>query len=262
MLGTGSAFPAHAYHSCFLLRIGEERLLVDAGGGMEILRRIEQSGTHLSELQHMFVSHVHTDHIFGAVWIIRRLTQFRLEGKYQGRFTVYGNAEVISAIRQICELTLLPAYRECMASFVDFITVTDGQTLNIGEINLKFIDVHSRGCTQFGFLATLPDHTTLAFLGDESLTERNYRAVSDVDYLISGAYCCYADREIFKPYEKHHHTVRDVAGLAQTAGAKNLILVHCEDHDPDRRQQRYQAEAAELFGGSVRVPLDMEKISL
>lgn len=263
MLGTGSAFPQHFYHSCFLLRSLHDTILVDGGGGMEVLRRIEEAGTPLRHLHHMFVSHVHTDHIFGAVWVIRRLIQFSLEGTYDGVFTVYANSEVTNAIMTICKLTLLPQYFERMQQMTKIVTVNDGQTLTIGpNMNLRFIDSKSNGCLQYGFIATLHGGTRVAFLGDESLTDRNRESVSGVDHLICGAYCSYADRDIFHPYEKHHHTVRDVAAMAAIAKVKNLILCHCEDRAPALRQEHYRAEASEMFNGTVKVPVDMEKICL
>ena len=118
MLGTGSAFPNNFYHSCFLLKSGPDTILVDGGGGMEILRRIESAGQSLRGLHHIFVSHVHTDHIFGAVWVIRRLIQFSLEDTYSGPLEVYCNSEVTAALLTICRLTLLPAYFERMQQIV------------------------------------------------------------------------------------------------------------------------------------------------
>lgn len=262
MLGTGSAFPTQSYHSCFLLQSGKDTLLADGGGGMEILHRLDQAGMSPASLHHMFVSHVHTDHIFGAVWVIRRVLQLSLENSYEGTFQVLGNAEVTAAIQTICRLTLLPAYTERMQSVISLTTVSPGDTARIGSISLQFIDACSRGCTQTGFVATLPDGVTFGFLGDESLTGRNLQQVSGIDYLVCGAYCSYADRDIFHPYEKHHHTVRDVAREAAEAGVGCLILCHCEDRDPESRPLLYATEASEFFRGPVMTPADMEVIEL
>ncbi|MDE7387638.1 MAG: MBL fold metallo-hydrolase [Muribaculaceae bacterium] len=260
MLGTGSAFPRNFYHSCFLLSDGSDSLLVDGGGGMEVLRRLDRVGMDLCDLHDMFVTHVHTDHIFGAVWVIRRLVQFSLESRYDGPLRVWANAQVTEALRIICRLTLLPAYHERMEQVVEFRTVVPDDEFSVGGMRLRVIDSCSRGCEQSGFIATMPDGQTLAFLGDESLTERNLDTVSGVGHLICGAYCSYADREIFRPYEKHHHTVADVAHRAAMAGVGHLILCHCEDHSPDDRAERYAAEAAEEYAGKVTTPVDGEII--
>lgn len=262
MLGTGSAFPSQSYHTCFLLRCGDSALLADGGGGMEILQRLSRAKMPLEQLRHIFVSHVHTDHIFGVVWVIRRIVQMSLEDRYQGTLTVYGNAQVTDAMRTICRLTLLPAYFERMERIVELHTVAPGDEVAVGPMSIRFVDACSRGCDQTGFVATLPGGMTLGFLGDESLTERNRLAVAGVDYLLCGAYCSFADREIFRPYEKHHHTVRDVAAEAAAAGVGTLVLCHCEDRHPEGRASRYAAEAAEFFDRPVLTPLDFDEIRI
>ena len=37
--------------------------------------------------------------------------------------------------------------------------------------------------------------------------------------------------ERFRPYEKHHSTVRDACVLAEKLSAKHLVLWHTEDKD-------------------------------
>lgn len=271
MLGTGSAFPTRSYHSCFLLSDGTATLLTDGGGGMELLDRIKQAGSEITAIDALFVTHVHTDHIFGIVWLIRRLTQFALEESRAGilpaatprqKLPVYGNAEVIHALREICRLTFLPAYFNKMNEIIDFRTVEAGSEFSVGQMQFRVIDCCSRGCDQSGFIATMPDGVTLACLGDESLTDRNGPTVEAVDWLLCGAYCSFADREIFRPYEKHHHTVADVARMASRFNVGNLIICHCEDRDLANRAARYAAEAAEFFSGQVITPLDLQEILL
>lgn len=41
MLGTGHGFTFDLYNTCFILENGNKNLLVDTGGGAEIIRRIE-----------------------------------------------------------------------------------------------------------------------------------------------------------------------------------------------------------------------------
>lgn len=262
MLGTGSAFPSRSYNECFVVETGEGRLLVDGGGGNSIIRILDDNGIDIAELDNMFVTHTHTDHIFGAVWIIRRIVQLSLENKYDSRFKVFGNADVVHALREICRLTFLDSYFIKMNETVVFETVKADEVRSIASAEVKFIDCCSENVAQTGFVMKLMSGTTLACLGDEALTERNATLVSGADYLICGAFCRYADRDIFRPYEKHHLTVRDVAETASRAGIGNLILVHCEDRMPGSRQELYADEAGEFFHGKVIVPEDGSVIPL
>ena len=79
---------------------------------------------------------------------------------------------------------------------------------------------------------------------------------------MSEAFCLYADRDRFNPYEKHHSTALDAAQLAERLGVKNLILYHTEDKTLSTRRERYTAEASSVFSGRVFVPDDLERIEI
>ena len=76
------------------------------------------------------------------------------------------------------------------------------------------------------------------------------------------AFCLYSERETFRPYEKHHSTVRDACELAQRLGVKNLLLYHTEDSDLLHRKERYTDEGRKYFAGNIFVPDDLETIML
>ena len=81
-------------------------------------------------------------------------------------------------------------------------------------------------------------------------------------WLLSEAFCLYDDRDRFRPYEKHHSTVRDAAILGAELGAAHLVLWHTEDATFDTRKQAYTAEAARSFSGQIHVPWDLERLEL
>ena len=106
MLGTGNAMVTRCYNTCFVLSSGEEYFLVDAGGGNGIFKQLEQAGVPFTGIREMFVTHAHTDHILGAIWVIRKIATLMSNDKYRGNFIVYGHNEVIDALRTFCRLTL------------------------------------------------------------------------------------------------------------------------------------------------------------
>lgn len=71
MLGTGNATVTQCYNTCFLLETSTTRLLVDAGGGNGVLRQLQRAGVAIRDLHHLFVTHAHTDHVLGVIWVIR-----------------------------------------------------------------------------------------------------------------------------------------------------------------------------------------------
>ena len=79
---------------------------------------------------------------------------------------------------------------------------------------------------------------------------------------MSEAFCLYAQRDVFKPYEKHHSTAIDAGRDAAALRAKNLILYHTEDRSLATRATTYVAEAAQHFCGNIIVPDDLQVINL
>lgn len=262
ILGTGSAFPQHSYNTCFIVRTPGLTWMVDAGGGNGVLRQLAAVEVSVADIRHLFITHSHTDHILGAVWVIRGVINLAREGKYDGRFSIYGNADVIDALTTICRLTLLKSHFDLFVGMTDFHTVADSDEMRVGDTSIRFFDCGSENVSQTGFRMSLPSGHTLVCLGDEALTERNMPEAAGADWLLCGAFCRYADREIFKPYEKHHFTVRDVAEKAEIAGIGNLLLYHCEDCNLDRRSELYTEEARGLYSGNVHVPVDGERIRI
>ena len=49
---------------------------MDAGGGNGIFKQLEQAGVPFTGIREMFVTHAHTDHILGAIWVIRKIATF------------------------------------------------------------------------------------------------------------------------------------------------------------------------------------------
>ncbi|MDE6135819.1 MAG: MBL fold metallo-hydrolase [Muribaculaceae bacterium] len=260
MLGTGSAFPVRSYNTCFLLRTTDLLLLVDAGGGNGIIERIHAAGTNPADIPDMFITHAHTDHILGAVWIIRSWINAEIAGN-GARRTIYGNRDVIEAITEICRLTLLKSHFDIFRKTVTLHTVAHDYRISFGQTDIRFIDCRCTNVNQTGLDITLPSGTRLVCLGDEALSEANSHEAEQAQWLMCGAFCRHADADIYHPYEKHHRTVLDVARQAEKAGIANLVLYHSEDRTPCR-QDAYRAEAAQAFSGNIIVPDDGDTITI
>ena len=121
-------------------------------------------------------------------------------------------------------------------------------------------DIHSTKEKQFGFRVLLSKGKVLVCLGAEPYNERSKPFLENADWLLSEAFCLYADRDRYKPYEKHHSTARDAAVLAGQLGVPNLVLYHTEDRSLSTRKVRYTEEAESVFNGHVFVPDDLETI--
>lgn len=262
VLGTGYALATKCYNTCFALTAGGRTLLVDAGGGNGILSRLEQAGLPLANIHDLIVTHAHSDHVLGVVWVVRAVGSAMLAGRYEGTLTIWCHPGLETAIRAMCGFTLQKKFTDLFGKRICFAPVADGTRGEAAGWPCTFFSIHSTKMEQYGFALTLHSGKKLVCLGDEPYNPASAAWVQGADWLLSEAFCLYADRERFRPYEKHHSTVKDAAELAAALGAENLVLWHTEDTDLPHRKARYTAEAAAHFAGRVFVPDDLDKIDL
>lgn len=265
MLGTGNATVSQIYNTCFVLQTPSTLMLVDAGGGNGILAQLKKINVQISDIHHLFVTHAHTDHVLGGIWVIRMVAQCK---GYEGLLHVYGNDKVIKVIKTIIDMILAKKQLAKVAERVVFHQLEDGDCFEVGGMKLECFDIQSTKEKQFGFRAELPSSDesdkplVLACLGDEPYNEQNRRYIVGADWMMCEAFCLYADRDTFKPYEKCHSTALDAGKLAEELGVKNLILYHTEEKTLANRKENYTREAAENFKGRIFVPDDLEVIEL
>lgn len=260
MLGTGNAMVTKYYNTCFAIKLPKEIFLVDAGGGNSILGQIEKAGLDYVDIHHMFVTHGHTDHVLGVVWIIRKIAALLTAGKYTDKLYIYGHAEVISIIKSIAELTLKKKDLQQLDKNIVLTVVSDGEEKDCMDMHITFFDILSTKKQQFGFSAVFADGYKLSCLGDEPYNEHCKDIVMGSDLLMSEAFCLYADRDKFNPYEKHHSTVKEACETLQGLKAKAVLLYHTEDKTYPQRKVKYSAEAKQYFRGDIYIPDDLEKI--
>lgn len=265
MLGTGNATVSQIYNTCLVLQTPSTLMLVDAGGGNGILAQLKKVNVQISDIHHLFVTHAHTDHVLGVIWVIRMVAQCK---GYEGLLHVYGNDKVIKVIKTIIDMILAKKQLAKVAERVVFHQLEDGDCFEVGDMKLECFDIQSTKEKQFGFRAELPSSDesdkplVLACLGDEPYNEQNRRYIVGADWMMCEAFCLYADRDTFKPYEKCHSTALDAGKLAEELGVKNLILYHTEEKTLANRKENYTREAAENFKGRIFVPDDLEVIEL
>ena len=265
MLGTGNATVSQIYNTCFVLQTPSTLMLVDAGGGNGILAQLKKINVQISDIHHLFVTHAHTDHVLGGIWVIRMVAQCK---GYEGLLHVYGNDKVIKVIKTIIDMILAKKQLAKVAERVVFHQLEDGDCFEVGDMKLECFDIQSTKEKQFGFRAELPSSDesdkplVLACLGDEPYNEQNRRYIVGADWMMCEAVCLYADRDTCKPDEKCHSTALDAGKLAEELGVKNLILYHTEEKTLANRKENYTREAAENFKGRIFVPDDLEVIEL
>ena len=111
VFGTGNAQATHCYNTCFAIKDGNEFFMVDAGGGNGILGILEKMNVDMSHIHHIFVTHEHTDHILGIVWMVRMIATKMKKDQYIGDAHIYCHAELIETIKteeKVCNYLDIP----------------------------------------------------------------------------------------------------------------------------------------------------------
>ena len=262
LLGTGNATVTRCYNTCFAIQIGEEYFLTDTGGGNGILTKLEKAEIPLEAIHEIFISHEHTDHLLGLVWLIRMIATRMKKGQYEGELQIYCHKELEKTIRTIVELTVQKKFCRMIGERIFFRTVKDGETKKILDYDVTFFDIRSTKAKQFGFTTKLQNGRKFTFLGDEPYQEHEEKYAENADWLLHEAFCLYRDRDLYSPYEKHHATVKEACEQAEALGAKNLILYHTEDKNLAERKKLYTEEGRQYNHGNLLVPEDLERIIL
>ena len=262
MLGTGNAMCVNCYNTCFYLKSPRGGMLVDGGGGNGILQQLIKAKIPFESIRHMFVTHSHTDHIMGAIWMMRKISPLIFKGKHKGPFTIYCNDEVKEALYTMGKLMIPEKIFNSIGQTIFLQEVHDGEQVEIDDMQVIFFDIGSTRFKQYGFSAQLPDGQRLVCLGDEPYSVQSEPYARGCDWLMCEAFCLYKDRFAFNPYEKNHSTALDAGMLAQDLGVKNLVLYHTEDTHLDTRAATYGAEAAQYFKGNILIPDDLQSFDL
>ena len=259
ILGTGNAAVSECYNTCFVLSDKEEHFLVDAGSGNRILKLLKDAGIELEDIHDIFVTHEHIDHVLGVIWLIRVIGQRMNQGRYEGDLRIYCHEELAEKIQTIASLTIQKKVCKHMGERIQFDIVESGEQRQIMGCPVTFFDIASTKAKQFGFTMKLKNGEKFTCVGDEPYNEVNYEYVKGSSWLLHEAFCLYAEADKFKPYEKHHSTVKEACQLAEELGVPNLLLYHTEETHLKERKELYTAEGREYYHGNLYVPDDMEE---
>lgn len=82
VLGTGAGTTTNCYNTCFLLQNNDKYLLVDTGGGSQVISQLKKLNISITNIHDVFISHKHIDHLLGIFYVLRVAIKEMLKGKY------------------------------------------------------------------------------------------------------------------------------------------------------------------------------------
>ena len=230
--------------------------------GNMILHQLKSAGFDWKEMRDIFVTHKHIDHLLGIIWMMRMILQNMNRGTYDGEATIYGHEEVIAILEKIAGEVLSEKETKNLGKRLHMVVVEDGEEREIIGKPVTFFDIHSTKAKQFGFSMELEPGKKLTCCGDEPYNEAEKVYAQNSQWLLHEAFCLFGEADQFKPYEKHHSTVKDACELGERLNVENLILYHTEDKNILKRQEMYLAEGRKFYHGNLYVPEDLDVIEL
>jgi ribonuclease Z len=270
LLGTGFPRPdADRAGPCTAIIVGEKVFLVDAGRG--VMQRIAGAGLKPANIQAVFLTHLHSDHIdglpdvFHSTWQFGRNTPFELYGPEGTQDVVDGMMKFYAAdihIRR--DLTeKLPA----AGATVDTHILREGVVYQDADLRVTaFLVDHFPVVPAFGFRF---DTASGSFVisGDTHPNDNLVRFAKGADVLIHEAYLPQTNAPTDTAsdgawFARYHSTAAEAGDDAARAGVKVLVLTHLIPHRPGDSDPIFRDEAARSFHGKIIVGHDLMRIDL
>jgi ribonuclease Z len=290
-LGTaGSAPTASRGASATLVRRGGDRLLVDCGEGTQ--RQLLRSDAGLFDVEHVFLTHLHGDHVLGLPGMLKTFT-LRDRDLPLDVYGPRGTRALFSALRvligrltyelRVSELEpgdevsrdgyRVEPFRVAHGSNALGYAVREDERPGRFDVpaadKLGVPDGPARGALQRGEAVTLsggrvvrPDEVlgparrgrSVVLTGDTAPAATVVEAAAGADVLVLEATFLAEERE--RARETGHSTAGEAALVAREAGVELLALTHISARYPG---SEVEAEARELFEQTV-VPRDFDLI--
>lgn len=207
-LGTGSAMARNKSNSCFIIQQSNNMLLVDCGGGHEILRLLEDNKIQFQQIDAIFLTHPHIDHIYGMPFLYRRMIELNKKIK------ILCSLETKRVIETLIKLDI-PKYFEKYKELLDYII--------LGEIsfyhNLKIFAVNKN---QHGFILDY-NKKKIAFTGDVPAHQETINFIKKCNILIHEAFCSENEDVIIRG---HHSTIENAINISEQVDSEKLLVTH------------------------------------
>jgi ribonuclease Z len=292
-LGTAGSMPtAQRAPAALLVRRGGDRLLFDCAEGTQ--RQLLRSSVGLVELEEIFVTHFHADHILGLPGLFKT---FSLRGR-ERLLEVYGPRGLVDLLGSLNRVVGKLSYEVRVIELepgdvlerdgyrLATFAVSHGvpalgwsliEATRPGRFDVEAADAlgvpsgPARGALQQGESVISADGSTvnadqvlgpprpgrkIAITGDTAPSETIVEAAWGADVLVTEA--TFAEEELERAQETRHQTAAQAAGIAQRANVGLLALTHLSNRyfGPE-----IAGEAREIFPDTV-VPKDFDVVDV
>jgi ribonuclease Z len=265
LLGTGAAANEGRHQACVLVGWGdaadEGPILLDTGGGLDVVRQLVAAGSSPTAVRDIFVSHQHLDHVGGLepllLWSVIRTLRER-GGPPKEETRVYAEPRVLSAVERVFDAVVTAAPR-LFGGKLRLAPVTDGGVVELrrgARLTTFLVDHLPVGGGAMGCLLELGG-VRVVYSGDTRPTPRLIEVAQNADLLVHEAGGL--DAHAAEVRRLGHSTAGDAGRAAKAAGVARLVLTHLPS---EALAEPMLAEARAAFGGPVEVAHDLGLVEL
>lgn len=263
-LGTGVATNETRYKTCIFMPLDKDNnLLLDVGGGTEILTQFAKAKIDPVWVNHIFISHTRFDHILGLPAFLFYLAADRKE-EMPEEMKIYSNKRIICDLKEILRITgagVLDRWGEKLV----WIETKQEQKFKVTE-NCSLIAFPAKGRDELHeedlscLIRLSKPKKSILFTGDTSPNPYLERYARGVSVLIHEATLSHEKVELV--HRHGHSTSRDAGELAQRAKVGRLILTHIHSKTFIADEKLLLEEAQRYFSGPVHLAQDLEIIDI
>ena len=234
ILGSGTPrLDIDRFSQSILVEAGDERLLFDTGRGAAI--RLSQMNVNLSSINHIFFTHLHSDHIVGfpdvlmTGWVYQREKTLNIFGpsgtkKFVENIKSAFNEDIKIRLEKPEELKM-PGIKTSVKE------ITDGLVYKSKNVEVHAISVDHGGGVEhaYGYKINYKDKSVV-ISGDTNYSEELVNAANNVDVLIHEIAA--APSSLINKSEKvrgimnYHTTPEELSKIINQTKAKFTVLNH------------------------------------
>ena len=250
--------PEDRGNTAFAVRTENWLFLADAGPS--VFSDLRKAGINPADIDTLFLSHGHGDHILGFPQIV---LQHKF-GQKNPPLQIFCTPDVREAVSQVTRLSF-PEAADMLKKF-RWVELAEGprQAHDITD-DIQITTEMVFGPPYMPVLGMRLDFfdkgISLAFSSDTAPSDTMASLSTDSDLLIHEASYSATLQSNISPELFFHSDARQAGQIAARAGAKRLALVHLNAM-PGNPRRVLSAEAAEYFQGLVLVPDDGDVIQL
>jgi ribonuclease Z len=253
-IGTGAAFATHhRTNIALLVQEGDARLVVECGP--TILYQLDRAGLTASQVNYLFISHHHGDHVLGLPMF---LLMYSMSGHRPGPLTIAGSEKTLQAGRELTRI-VYPETNERLGG-VTWASLPPDRAAHLElapSLALSTLPVpHSDNAPVLALRLDLGQSgRSLVYTGDTAYDENIASFAAGCDLLVHESNFSQTLQPEIVAGDYGHSTAQQAGRAAALADCRTLALVHVSPLYAGQEGQLY-AEAAQEFDGQIIIPND------